>query len=206
MFGECSACKDKLSEITRCIPTEMEQSIVSFHQWGVTDGRMTKTSHESNLQQLAGNLNAQIPTFFKHVLVKRQQNAAFECAQSVNEEVVVLQFDFAENFAINFQDEVQSAHCHQKQVSIFTAVTWHTAGVSSHCIVSDNLCHDKKAARAYFSSLMTEIKSKQPSTKVIKIFSDGPSQFKNIYFLCFEQIQYAASYKIGVEFLCHFSR
>ena len=86
--------------------------------------------------------------------------------------------DFAENFSTLWQDEVQSAHWHKKQVTIFTAVFWYQNSCSSAVIVSDDLSHSKESILVFVHSLLS--KHIESSVKILQVWTDGPSnQFKN---------------------------
>lgn len=64
--------------------------------------------------------------FLKHSYIKREQSDMFnmhDIPRAKNVEFGdegALQFDFAENFVCEFQDEVQSAHWNQLQLTLFT--------------------------------------------------------------------------------------
>ena len=99
---------------------------------------------------------------------------------------VVLQVDFAENYTAAYQDEIQSAHWNQKQVTIFTSVAWSDADPLSYVVVSDSLDHDKKAVATFLVRAVQNICQKHPHLRQIHIFSDGAaSQFKNKYLWAF---------------------
>lgn len=97
---------------------------------------------------------------------------------------IILQIDFAENFAIFNQDEVQAAHFGYDQVTIFTACAWLPSGITSMGIISDCLQHDKYSVWVYLKELISHLKKIYPDVKKISIFSDGcTSQFKNRFIL-----------------------
>lgn len=76
------------------------------------------------------------------------------------------------------QDEIQSAHWQQHQVSLFTAAIWHSEDIYSYVLVSDNIDHTKNTIVAYMDRLLEELSLK--SIEEVNIWSDGPSsQFKN---------------------------
>lgn len=89
----------------------------------------------------------------------------------------MLQIDFSENFVCEGQDEVQSAHWNQKQLTLFTTAFYHNDQFQSKVFVSDNLSHTKETIIPYMYILLSQL----PETvKILKIWSDGPSsQFKN---------------------------
>jgi len=91
----------------------------------------------------------------------------------------LLQVDFSENYSCMSQDEVQSAHWNQRQVSLFTAALWHSGFLHSRVIASDNLVHSKDTILAYLDMLLDELPD---SVRSLFIWFDGPaSQFKNRY-------------------------
>lgn len=95
--------------------------------------------------------------------------------------MALLQIDFSENYTCLQQDEIQSAHWHQHQVSLFTALLWHTQKQHPIVIASDNLEHSKNTIVAYLDQILSE-PPLPSSIKVLHIWSDGPaSQFKNKY-------------------------
>lgn len=90
-----------------------------------------------------------------------------------------LQIDFAENFVCEFQDEVQSAHWNQLQLTLFIIAFHYNDIFQSKVFVSDNLKHTKETIVPYLFKVLSGL----PTTlKVSKVWSDGPSsQFKNKY-------------------------
>ena len=78
-----------------------------------------------------------------------------------------------------YQDEIQSTHWQQHQVSMITVALWHSRTLHSKVIASDNLNHFKETVLAYVDMILETIPA---SVKLVSIWSDGPaSQFKNCY-------------------------
>ena len=74
--------------------------------------------------QCAQQLEQKTPQYLWHVFVKRKQSVYFEDMKgNGGNQTVICQVDYAENFAIHDQDQIQSAHWSLKQVSIFTSYT-----------------------------------------------------------------------------------
>lgn len=103
----------------------------------------------------------------------------------IETDTVILQIDFAENFSLVSQDEIQSAHWNNESVTIFTACAWLSNGCKeSMAIVSDELSHDKYSVWIFLKKIVQELKKKYPSLNKMKIYSDGcAAQFKNRYSL-----------------------
>jgi len=98
----------------------------------------------------------------------------------------VLQVDFAENYTAAYQDQIQSAYWHQKQVTVFPSVLWSNGEPESYAIVSDSLEHDKRSVATFLTKIVLDIQEKYPAMRVMHIFSDGAaSQFKNKFIWCF---------------------
>ena len=103
-------------------------------------------------------------------------------AMESESDMCLLQMDFAENFTCLWQNEIQSAHWRQRQVSIYTVMVYHHEHTWSCVIVSDYREHEKCAVSAFTSQVLDVIKTEFPTVKVIDIWSDGPSsQYKNKY-------------------------
>ena len=131
-------------------------------------------------------LKSKTPQYLSHVFIKRKQSAYFEYIKdNADDTTVVCQVDYAENFTLQYQDQVQSAHWSKKQISIFTAYTWlgGSGGEgSSYGFVSNSTDHNKYSVIACLEILINEIASVMPDVRQIIFFSDGASsQFKNRY-------------------------
>ena len=85
---------------------------------------MVKVERRANIDQAVSSAKEQISKFLIHVFIKRNQSNAFEDSKVVanNPEVAVVQLDFSENYTAEYQDEEQSAHWRQGQISMFTVV------------------------------------------------------------------------------------
>jgi hypothetical protein len=123
-----------------------------------------------------------------HVFIKRKQSTYFEYIKdNTGDSTVVCQVDYAENFTLQHQDQIQSAHWSKKQVSIFTAYTWMGGSDGqgfSFGFVSNSTDHNKYSVITCLEILMNEITSIMPDVQEIIFFSDGAaSQFKNRFIL-----------------------
>ena len=81
---------------------------------------MVKVIRQGIAEDLVNELGNDLPKFLLHCFVKREQSKEFEeeKAKAKKDGFAVLQVDFAENFTAEYQDEVQSAHWHQKQICV----------------------------------------------------------------------------------------
>ena len=164
--------------------------------------KMIEEGIVEDLRDYTGNIT---PKFLVHCYVKRQQAAKYskerEAATSpdLDASKALLQVDYSENYTCVYQDEIQSAHWKQHQVSLFTAALWHSGELHSKVVASDNLTHSKETLVAYVSRLLDDI----PATvKSVSIWSDGPSsQFKNHYIAA---SLHALEEKHGINILWNF--
>lgn len=119
--------------------------------------------------------------FLLHTFVKREQAAIFNSLKNSSDDIkIVLQVDFSENATIMAQKEVQSAHWHHAQATLFTAHAWINSDTNfSMVVISDDLNHTKYCIFVFMQCIFRSLRAKFPSIEVVNIFSDGPtSQFK----------------------------
>lgn len=146
-----------------------------------------KVCKEGSLEEAIQTLEDKMPSILEHVYVKRKQSNFFEDKKAnLKSNKAIVQVDFAENYSCRYQDEVQSAHWNQQQVTSFTIAIWTKNGPNvnceSHAIVTDELSHEKKAVAVFMSNVIDNLIKKHPDISLCYIFSDGPSsQFKNKY-------------------------
>lgn len=185
-FGRCTKCPGisikKLKESFSGIPLN---SPANWTEWKKNEAnkRIERSEKSGTLAQLASHIAALSPQFLRHSFIKCEQSEAFnkiDRSRAIGEKFPdegSLQIDFAENFVCVSQDEVQSAHWNQRQITLFTSALHHNQIIQSKVYVSDVLDHTKNSIVPYLYKLLTDM----PKTfKVLKIWSDGPSsQFKN---------------------------
>ena len=96
-----------------------------YYQWKSTDNRIEKIVATDTVDNIFNELKKQLNTFLLHTFVKREQAAAFNSLKSSSDGIsIVLEVDFSENATIVAQKEVQSAHWHHPQATLFTAHAW----------------------------------------------------------------------------------
>ena len=97
-----------------------------------------------------------------------------------NDSTAILQIDFAENYSTFWQDEVQSAHWHENQITVFTAVLWQSVGCTSAVVVSNDRSHSRDCVIVFLEHIIKQLLNE--NITALHIWSDGPSsQFKNRY-------------------------
>ena len=182
-LNQCSKCKDGAGFKANFT---YETSSASWYVWRpASDTRLIKTLEEGTTEELAEYIRTIIPQFLQHCFVKRHQAASYneereKATSGLNDPTdAVIQIDFSENYTCVAQDEIQSAHWNQRQVSLFTVATWHSGVLHSSVVASDNIVHSKDTVIAYMDLILGDLPD---SVKSVSIWSDGPaSQFKNRY-------------------------
>lgn len=182
MTSNCRNCvRDVKNELVPVAYYSLMDKIIKWKHWRNVENRIVLTQTEGSLSDLLYELDAQLPFFKRHFFVKRSQQNYFETRKKyIKAGDLVLQIDFAENYRIIFQNEIQSAHFSYRQVTIFTCVAWLIGGVKSYSIISDKLSHNKFDVYCFLTKLVKMIKNEHGQFQNLYVFSDGcSSQFKN---------------------------
>jgi len=87
--------------------------------------------------------------------------------------------DLSENYTCIAQDEIQSAHWNQGQITLYTSVSWFRDQILSHVVVSDFMQHNKTSAVIFSHEILAKLPH---DVTEVKIWTDEPArQFKNKY-------------------------
>ncbi|CAH2086564.1 unnamed protein product [Euphydryas editha] len=188
MTNKCTQCDG----VTDIMPLIFDRdAIISWNQWKEHEGRLQVQLETGTVADFIKLFEAQLKKFKTHWFVKNGQSKHFkEIRESISEDEAVLQVDFAENFAIISQDEIQGAHWRHQQATIFTGCAWVREGViesRSYAIISEDLSHNKVCVWVFIKMIIKELTTYK-KIKVVHIFSDGcAAQFKsryNLYNIC----------------------
>ena len=156
-----------------------------YYQWKSTDNQIEKIVATDTDDSIFNELKKQLNTLILYTFVKRERAATFNSLKSSSDGIsIVLQVDFSENATIVAQKEVQSAHWHHPEATLFTAHAWiNNDNNFSMVIISDDLNHTKYCILVYMQCIFRSLRAKFPSIQAINIFSDGPSsQLKQRFF------------------------
>lgn len=183
MTGKCRSCYN-ISDIMK-LNVELN-SLTQWKKWDKSpEGWLQIQTIRGSKQELLQEIEAQLPKYKTHCYVKREQSQFFEKSRlETSDTDGVMQIDFAENFSIISQDEIQSAHWRHPQVTLFTCCVWLQKGqkVASYIVVSEVLSHDKTSVWIYLKLIIEHLMIDHPALKKLIIFSDGcAAQFKNRY-------------------------
>ena len=185
MLGKCDQCPKWFQQVKDMVDIDTS-SEVEWCQWErveqVTNSKKGNTNKRSKtmknickvgaVEDAIRSLEYQMPFFLQHVYVKRQQSAFFEAKKAnMSQHEALVQVDFAENYTCRYQDEVQSAHWCQQQVTLFTVAIWINDGSKTTCdcrvIVTDELSHDKKPVAVMVSHVNDLIVKRHRAVKKV---------------------------------------
>lgn len=179
MFSACPLCEKNFGQKIR-EKLSSGDSKISYCQWVNENGRAEKKEFSQTVKQVVTLLESKVEQYLFRVYVKRKQAQHFEQLKSeTTVEKICIQVDFAENFGLKEQDEIQSAHWNTKTISIFTAFVWTANETFSFALPSMDLTHDKFVVDSALKIILDHLKTSLPNLKEVAFFSDGAaSQFK----------------------------
>ena len=182
----CDVCSAGQGFISTYAGVLQEEGAASWYVWkNDADNKLCKVLEEGTTNDLQQHILSILPQFLQHCHTKREQATSYNhqreaaVSDAHNTTHALIQVDFSENYTCVAQDEIQSAHWKQHQVSLFTAAIWHSGSIHSYVIASDNINHSKETIIAYTDRLLDLLPNNVTTTS---FWSDGPSsQFKNRY-------------------------
>lgn len=186
MTSHCKKCLTEVKDdlIPLAYLANMEEE-VNWQQWRKIENHIVLSNTTATISDLVFDIEANLSSFKTHFFVKRAQQKYFEdTKRNLKPSELLLQIDFAENYRLTHQNEIQSAHFSYHQVTIFTCVAWFAGASQSLAVISDKLTHNKHDVYIFVINLIIEIKKKFGNFSKVFIFSDGScAQFKNKYIL-----------------------
>ena len=161
-----------------------EDNEVRWFNWIRTLGKVSLQETSGSMATLLSKIDEQQTVILYHDHVQEQQKCFIHeiTQRSSDQDYVVVTCDFAENYTLVAQREVQSAHWNQQQVAIFTI---HVKIGDAHlnvAAISDYLNHDTVFVHCCQKKIVAMIKDKFPLVRKIVYVSDGAGMhFKNKY-------------------------
>lgn len=189
MYNTCPNCKDK--NINNVVMNGFNPNKpITYNAWETTGGVPTKVQTISTVGAALHSINEQLPPFKTHFYVKRVQADHFDnTKKSALPGLATIQVDYAENYTVLQQDEIQSAHWTHDRVTIFTCCVWIENSKLSYCVISDDHDHSKFSTWKFLKAIIDDVKDMYPNLSHINFFSDNcAAQFKSrftISNLCF---------------------
>lgn len=186
----CPLCNTKVDDFMKEIQSKlgvqgMEE--IRCHIWTQQDRCSLEEiikSTEEFLEMLKGLLSKlKLHSF----IAKRQSEYLREAKENVSQGENIIICDFAENYLFLTQEEVQSSHSNNQQVTIFPMVVYYKKNTElkhvSFAIISEELKHTTNQVYLFQKKLINFLKNNSeifPAPTKFTYFSDGsPAQFKN---------------------------
>jgi hypothetical protein len=156
--GTCEECSTgSLFFFKHPIPApDDDEPRVTFKVW-MNDPEtkfLVRVAHTLPRSEAADRFAELLEKFISHSGIKRNQAKMYraqvhQVASQLLPELLVIHFDFAENFHCAAQDEIQAAYYARKQISLFTVVVTSSSGTRSLVLLSDNIDHGKEMVMKY---------------------------------------------------------
>ncbi|XP_063222995.1 uncharacterized protein LOC134531238 [Bacillus rossius redtenbacheri] len=125
MTSKCENCHYDVSVLLKLECDSLQK--VTWKKWGKSeDGSLKVLKNISTLAVVVQEMNDTLKSFKKHTYVKSQLFEYFDKKkQNLGKCEAVIQVDYAENYSHTPQDEIQSAHWHHSQTTVFTCCIWY---------------------------------------------------------------------------------
>ena len=190
MLQQCKSCPGKagISTFLGTVEKLNDRETIKYHQWTMVD-RAEMTEIIDTKEDFIEKLTNKIFNLTRHhIISKIQAKYLQDLKENLQENEVAVIGDFAENYTILIQDEIQSFHWSNIQIVLHPMfVIYKSEGKINHysyCMITDYMKHDVNAVYTFQKKLIADLKdeSKIPQLEKIHYFSDGcGEQYKNKY-------------------------
>lgn len=197
-MGKCIYCPGE-TELRTILQESFAENLiekVQFRQWVSVD-RCNLEMFEKSSEEFIDLFCSKLSSLVQHDFIAKQQGAFFNYTkENLKESEFAVICDFSENYSIVLQDEAQSYHWTNRQVTIHPFVIYfkqeNKVKHVNYVVVSDCLEHNTVAVYTFEKKLISFLTSKfQKLPNKIFYFSDGSAaQYKNkknFLNLCFHE-------------------
>ncbi|CAF4418523.1 unnamed protein product [Rotaria magnacalcarata] len=203
MYGNCLLCRTKVPSTE--IPTlysgiDLDEE-VNWMKWANVNGKIDIHRLSGSVGDLLIEMDHQWSKFIMHSYITHAQFEHIRnLKQSLASDSALVHMDFAENYALEVQNEVMSKHWSTKQAALFTIQIRTNNEIINIVIVSDYLSHDTTFVSCAQKLICNHIKTFYPLVTTILYLSDGCSgHFKNNFSMLnlikhYEDYQYKAEW------------
>lgn len=205
----CDFCPglEVIRENLKCIFDDNQVTSVQFETWVGTD-RFTIATQVLPSDDFVDSLCKALDILRPHAYIAEQQASYFKTLkESIKEEEIIVQCDFAENYSFVVQDAAQSFHWNNNQATLLTSVFYYKDGSDikhgSIVMISNDLKHDTASFFAFQKLLHQHLLRKViPVSKITYITDGAPQHFKN-KFNFVNLFKYKDDFKVDAEFHFH---
>ena len=145
--------------------------------------KIIEESHDKD--KFVEDFKKEVNEFKDHVQrVKRQYKELRNLKQNLPQSEVIVQMDFAENFACRSLEEIQSAYWNQTSVTLHPVVIYYKENEElkhkSIVVISDEMSHSASTVCTILDDLLPQIKAIVPNCSKVHYWTDSPtSQYRN---------------------------
>lgn len=182
LFGACNQCPGETSITMKLLRLEEEdeEQELTYATWENND-LIKKTT---KLSTFLIDLTESTMKISRHLSFKTIQQKGIKNEKTLLATLlgrVMINGDFAENWAVIYQNAIQGRHWINDQISLFTAVCYFKESIDNFVVVSDDRKHDSAHALMALELIRAAMKEKYPDQITSEtIVTDGaPSHFKN---------------------------
>ncbi|XP_066298277.1 uncharacterized protein [Branchiostoma lanceolatum] len=178
---------DKVESLLSNLPPDGN---IKYDEWKrvEVDGKkkMKIVTSEVETTAFCAKFKEEVPHFRQHVARANEQYSQLKTLkENLDQNHIVIQMDFAENYKVKSNDEIQSAYWNCDMVTLHPTIIYYKSenGELQHesiCVVSDELGHNAATVFAILKRVVPEVKQKHPAISYIHYWTDSPSsQYRN---------------------------
>lgn len=164
----CNRCHNQSpSSVLRChFDIIDEDDEWTWSIWKSTNKKVDLHHIQGSITSLLDEIDARWKTFLTHSYFNREQRAYINDLRllSSHTSYATVQIDFAENYTLIRQREVQAAHWNKQQATLFTIRIRAEANHKNMVIISDYMHHDTPFVYCALRLIVELIKKHYPQT------------------------------------------
>ena len=192
MLQKCKKCPGKsgVKSFLNSLESLTERSSITYKQWMGTD-RAEMVEINDDIETFIDKLSDSIFSLTRHHIISRKQQEYFKyMKENLPDDELIVIGDFAENYSITVQHEIQSFHWTNIQLTLHPFVVYYnqtvdnvkSLGHKSYCFITEYLKHNSSAVYEFQKQLIEDLLDSGLKIKKIHYFSDGcAGQYKSLY-------------------------
>lgn len=186
---DCDDCGEGMGELKKdmnSIFVKKNIKTVKYEQWMFTD-QDQKQEITADAKEYTEDLTNTLAAYRTHKYLERKQIPYFQNLRNTfPDDQILVSMDYAENYTVVHQDEVQQAYFRNVQISMLGAAVRYKKDDKiqhqSFVILCNDTKHDTPSVYTGYKKIQNWIKSEVPGVRHTHIISDGcAAQFKNKY-------------------------
>ncbi|CAF4054587.1 unnamed protein product, partial [Rotaria magnacalcarata] len=204
MYGDCLSCRTKIpsTEIPKLYSKIDLEEEVNWMKWINLNGKTDIHRLGGSVSDLLMEMDHQWSKFIIHSYIT---NAQFDyirnLKQSLPPDTALIHMDFAENYALEVQNEVMSKHWSTAQAALFTIQIRTKIEIVNIVIVSNYLSHDTIFVSCGQRMICDYIRTFYPLITKIVYLSDGCSAHLKNNFSMLNLIKHNEDYQYKAEWI-----